>query len=242
MSTDIMLIFAESMETRPKILVVDDEETLCEALRLKLDADGYDTDVAYSAEDALTLDLTSYSLFILDIMMGDISGTGLARMLKSNPQTASIPIIFCTARDSEEDMIAHLDLGADDYITKPYSLKAVSARVRTVLRRGSPSAAPQPQQTAIGYKGLRIDPERKLCTVDGAEVRLPRKEYEILLKLLSHRGRIFSREEIISDIWPDRVIVLDRVVDVNITRLRHKLGPYGNHIVARSCYGYGFME
>jgi len=221
-----------------RILVVDDEETLCEALRFNLEAEGYEIDTALSAEDALTLDLGKYDLFLLDIMMGEISGTRLANIIKGNKATAKTPIIFCTAKDTEDDMVEGLDLGADDYIMKPYSIRSVSARVRAVLRR----TAHVPADDRIEFEGLAIIPSTKQCIVDGKEVKLPRKEFEILLKLLSNRGRIFSREVLLKEIWPDEVIVLDRVVDVNITRIRAKIGRYGKNIVARSGYGYGFVE
>lgn len=232
------------MDKKRHILVVDDEETLCEALRFSLEAEGYRVDVAYSAEEALTLDLTAYDIILLDIMMGEISGTQLARIIKANPATAHIPIIFCTAKDTEEDMIKGLDLGADDYIAKPYSLKAVSARVRTVLRRAEGASAHHSSsgEEQLEYKGLIVIPDTKLCIVDGREVKLPKKEFEILRTLLSHPGHIFSREELLKNIWTDEVVVLDRVVDVNITRIRQKIGPYGKNIVTRSGYGYGFVE
>lgn len=230
------------MEDKGRILVVDDEETLCEALRFYLESEGYKVDVAYSAEEALALDLSVYALILLDIMMGEISGTQFARIVKSSPVTQNIPIIFCTAKDTEEDMIKGLDLGADDYIMKPYSLKAVAARVRTVLRRIDSSANPKAGLHKIAFEGLSVIPDRKLCVVDGEEVKLPKKEFEILLMLLSHRGHIFSREELLKHIWPDEVVVLDRVVDVNITRIRQKIGKYGKNIVTRSGYGYGFVE
>lgn len=231
------------MKTNKRILVVDDEETLCEALRFNLEAEGYVVDTACNAEQALVLDLTRYDLFLLDIMMGEISGTQFARILKSNPVTASKPVVFCTARDTEDDVVRGLDLGADDYITKPFSLKTVSARVRAVLRRVAASPAALASEVAeVAYAGLRIIPSKKMCLVDGKEVNLPRKEFEILLKLLSNRGRIFSRAELLKGIWTEDVVVLDRVVDVNITRIRQKIGIYGKNIVTRSGYGYGFME
>jgi len=230
------------MEKNRRILVVDDEETLCEALRFNLQVEGYSVDVAYSAEEAMALDLAVYDIFLLDIMMGEISGTQLARIIKSNPATAEKPIIFCTAKDTEEDMIKGLDLGADDYIIKPYSLKNVSARIRTVLRRTNAAAQPASRQDKVEYEGLCVIPSMKKCIVDGQEIKLPKKEYEILLRLLSHRGQIFSREELLKEIWPEEVVVLDRVVDVNITRIRQKIGRYGKNIVTRSGYGYGFVE
>ncbi len=229
------------MDDTVKILVVDDEETLCEALRFNLEAEGYVVDTAFSAEEALTMDLSGYSLILLDIMMGDISGTQLASILKRREDTARIPIIFCTARDAEDDMVKGLDLGADDYITKPYSVRNVLARVRSVLRRTASSAITPINDAPLSYKTLAVYPEKKLCTVGGEEVRMPRKELEILLMLLRHPGRVFSREEILKRIWPDEVTVLDRVVDVNITRLRSKLGEYARNIVTKPGYGYGFM-
>lgn len=233
------------MEEIKRILVVEDEEALCDGLAFNLEAEGYSVDRAYSAEEALRRNLGAYDLLLLDIMMGEISGLQLAGIMKSNPATASVPIIFCTAKDTEEDMITGLDLGADDYIMKPYSLKAVLARVRTVLRRTSATATTVPagpSDADVAFRGLVLSQKTRTCTVDGQEVRLPRKEFEILLKLISNPGRVFSREELLRDIWPDEVVVLDRVVDVNITRIRRKIGPYGKNIVTRSGYGYGFVD
>lgn len=227
------------METPRRILVVDDEETLCDTLGFNLEAEGYLVDTAYSAEEALTHNLADYDLVLLDIMMGEISGTQLARIMKSNPATANVPVIFCTAKDSEEDMIKGLDMGADDYIMKPYSLKAILARIRTVLRRTS--GAPREEPT-VSYKGLVLSARNRSCTVDGKEVKMPKKEFEILLKLLSSKGRVYSRAELLKEIWPDEVVVLDRVVDVNVTRIRQKIGEYGKNIVTRSGYGYAFLE
>lgn len=231
------------MEEKKKILVVDDEEALCDGLGFNLEVEGYQVDMAYSAEEALALNLAAYDLILLDIMMGEISGIQLARIMKSNPATASVPIIFCTAKDTEEDMIAGLDLGADDYIMKPYSLNAVLARVRTVLRRTGASVAPaKTDSDLVSYKGLVLSAKNRTCTVDGTEVKMPKKEFEILLKLISNRGQIFTRADLLNEIWPDEVVVLDRVVDVNITRIRQKIGIYGKNIVTRSGYGYGFIE
>ena len=231
------------METKRKILVVDDEEALCDGLGFNLEAEGYQVDMAYSAEEALALNLAAYDLILLDIMMGEISGTQLARIMKSNPAMASVPIIFCTAKDTEEDMISGLDLGADDYIMKPYSLNAVLARIRTVLRRTAASVAlAKTDSDLVSYKGLVLSAKNRTCTVDGTEVKMPKKEFEILLKLISNRGQVFTRTDLLNEIWPDEVVVLDRVVDVNITRIRQKIGIYGRNIVTRSGYGYGFIE
>lgn len=225
---------------KTRILVVDDEESLCEILQFNLEVEGYEVDTAFSAEEALRLPLENYSLILLDVMMGPMSGFKMARLLKQDPRTASIPIIFCTAKDTEDDTVAGLNLGADDYISKPFSTREVVARVKSVLRRAPQQAASAEKPKNISYEMLRIDIPRKQCTVDGAEVSLTKKEFEILCLLLSDRGRIFSREEILSRVWSDEVVVLDRTIDVNITRLRRKIGPYGKYIVTRLGYGYGF--
>lgn len=223
------------------ILVVDDEETLCEALRFNLEAEGYEVSVAYSAEEALALDFRTFDLILLDIMMGVVSGTRLARMIKSDPAISNIPIIFCTARDDVEDMVAGLNLGADDYITKPYSLRNVLARVKAVLRRTTGDSTTTSHASHIlECCGLRVDTDSKQCTVDGKDVAMPRKEFEILATLMTDPGHIFSREELLAKVWPEQVVVVDRVVDVHITRLRAKIAPYGKHIITRAGYGYGF--
>ena len=222
-----------------KILVVDDEESLCEILQFNLEVEGYEVDVAYSAEQALGMHPERYSLILLDVMMGEMSGFRMARLLKDDPATAKVPVIFCTAKDSEDDTVAGLNLGADDYIAKPFSVREVLARVRSVLRRTAEAPA---EQETVAFEGLGMDLRRKVCTLDGKELALTKKEFEILALLLAHRGVIFSREEILRRIWSDEVIVLDRTVDVNIPRLRRKIGPYGGHIVTRLGYGYGFEE
>ena len=228
-----------------RILIVDDEETLCEVLKLNLENEGYDVDVAFSAEQALTLDLKKYSLILLDIMMGDISGIKMAKMLKSDISTANIPIIFCTARDTEDDMVMGLNIGADDYIMKPYTIRNVIARVKSVLRRTSNhkiATTPAEKPNTLQVEGLQLDLEFKRCTIDGEEIKLARKEFELLVYLVSHRGKILSREQILSHVWSDEVVVLDRTIDVNITRLRSKIGAYGSYIVTRSGFGYGFRD
>ena len=228
-----------------RILIVDDEETLCEVLKINLENEGYDVDTALSAEEALMLDLKKYSLILLDIMMGEISGIKMAKMMKADVTTADIPIIFCTARDSEDDMVMGLNLGADDYIMKPYTIRNVIARVKSVLRRTSGQksvAASVDKSNILKVEGLQLDLEFKRCTVDGEEVKLARKEFELLVYLIANRGKICSREQILSHIWSDEVVVLDRTIDVNITRLRSKIGVYGSYIVTRSGFGYGFSN
>ncbi len=227
-----------------RILMVDDEETLCEVIKLNLENEGYEVDIALSAEQALTYELQSYSLILLDVMMGEISGIQMAKMLKANTETADIPIIFCTARNAEDDMVMGLNMGADDYITKPYTVRHLMARVKSVLRR---TIAHKVSTETVSIKvlqveGLRLNLEFKHCTVDGSEVKLTKKEFELLEYLIRHRGQICSREQILNRVWSDEVVVLERVIDVNITRLRSKIGPYGTYIITRSGFGYGFRD
>lgn len=204
-----------------RILVVDDEEDLCEILKFNLENEGYEVDTANSAEEALKMDLSSYQLLLLDVMMGEISGFKMASMLKKNKATAKLPIIFITAKDTENDTVTGFNLGADDYISKPFSLREVSARVKAVLRRTQqPDEERIPEQ--IVYKTLVLDIVKKKVCIDNEETPLTKKEFEILLLLLQNKGRVFSREDILSRVWSDEVYVLDRTIDVNITRLRKR--------------------
>lgn len=223
----------------PHILVVDDEEDLCEILKFNLETEGYEVDTAYSAEEALTLNLTDYDLLLLDVMMGEISGFKLASMLKKNEKTAHIPIIFLTAKDTENDMLTGFNLGADDYIFKPFSIKQVQARVKAVLRRSMEEKKPV-NENILTYNTLKIDTQRIKASINGEEVALTKKEFEILKLLLENINHVFSREEILSRVWKDEVYVLDRTIDVNITRLRKKIGEYGKNIVTRLGFGYCF--
>lgn len=223
---------------KTRILVVDDEESLCEILQFNLETEGYEVDVAYSAEQALKLSLEDYSLILLDIMMGAISGVKMAQMMKQDEKLAAIPIIFITAKDAEDDMVYGLNIGADDYIAKPFSIREVIARIKSVLRRSKKSDSDASQKLTFGT--LSVDIEKKICTLDGEEVKLTKTEMELLMMFLQHQGRIFTREEILKRVWKDEVIVLDRTIDVNITRLRKKIGDYGKYIVTRLGYGYGF--
>ena len=167
--------------TKHKILVVDDEESLCEILQFNLEVEGYEVDTAYSAEQALGMHPERYSLILLDVMMGEMSGFKMARQLRAQPETAAVPIIFCTAKDTEDDTVAGLNIGADDYIAKPFSVREVLARVRSVLRRTAPQEG---QSRAIAFEGLHMDLVRKICTVDGTPLALTKKEFEILALLL----------------------------------------------------------
>lgn len=231
-----------------RILVVDDELDICEILQYNLETEGYEVATANSAEEALQLPLQDFSLILLDVMMGEMSGFQMARKMKENPSTAQIPIIFITALEGEDNLVKGLNIGADDYIAKPLSMKEVKARVKAVLRRSAQTAAPQgevPVATSdniICYEGITLDLNAKTATVDGQELLLTKLEYEMLSLLLQHPGKVFSREDILAHCWPQDVYVLDRTVDVNITRLRKKIGRYGKQIKTRVGYGYYFTE
>lgn len=222
-----------------RILVVDDEEDLCEILKFNLENEGYEVDTANSAEEALKMDISSYHLLLLDVMMGEISGFKMANMLKKDKKTEKVPIIFITAKDTENDTVTGFNLGADDYISKPFSLREVIARVKAVLRRTAGAGA-EKKPERLTYQSLVIDVTKKKVSIDEEEVSLTKKEFEILLLLVQNKGRVFSREDILAKIWSDEVYVLDRTIDVNITRLRKKIGAYGKCIVTRLGYGYCF--
>ena len=232
-----------------RILVVDDEQDICEILQYNLETEGYEVLTAHSAEEALELPLHEYALILLDVMMDEMSGFQLARKLKANPATAHIPIIFITALEGEDNMVKGLNIGADDYIAKPLSMREVKARVRAVLRRASLSScrheekmASTPSDHRISYEGITLDLNAKSATLDGQNLSLTKLEFELLSLLLQHPGKVFSREELLKNCWPQDVLVLDRTVDVNITRLRKKIGRYGMQIKTRVGYGYCFEK
>lgn len=233
---------------RIKILVIDDEEALCEILKFNLEKDGYEVDCAYSAEEALEMDLTVYSLFIVDIMMGRLSGFDFAKRVRNMEKLENTPIIFCSALNGEDDTVMGLNIGADDYITKPYIISVMLSRVRAVLRRSQSArqweynVSKSLYEPDITFHSLRIDRNDKLGYLDGEDMGLTRTEFDILLFFLTHRNRIYSREEIIRQVWDNDVVVTNRTIDTNIARLRKKIGPYGNNIVTRLGFGYGFKE
>ena len=236
---------------RTKILVIDDEEALCEILKYNLEKEGYEVDTAYSAEEALDMDLEGYSLFMVDIMMDKLSGVDFAKRVRNVTATEETPILFCSALSDEDNVVKGLNIGADDYVTKPFVIGEVLARVRAILRRSGAAHKPSPAdiveqqsiyESDVTFKGLRIDRNDKECYVDNELVTLTRTEFDILLFFLTHRNRIYSREEIIKNVWGDDVVVTGRTIDTNITRLRKKLGDYDKYIVTRQGFGYGFKE
>ena len=223
--------------TQKRILVVDDEQDLCEILLYNLKAAGYEAEAAYSGEMAIKKEPSQYDLLILDVMMPGMSGFELAKKLKSDPTTSNLPIIFLTAKDTENDTLEGFGLGADDYVTKPFSVREVVARVKAVLTR---SLQKRIEEKLISFEGLVLDLNKKTTMVDGESVNLTKTEFELLGLLLRHRGQVFSRQQIFDAVWPEDVVVSDRTVDVNITRMRKKIGRYSSCIVSRQGYGYVF--
>jgi DNA-binding response OmpR family regulator len=221
----------------PFILVVDDEEDICEIIKFNLESEGFRVDAANSAEEALKKPLTKYHLFIFDIMMKGMSGFKLADELR-NKKKLKTPVVFLTAKNTENDKLTGFSLGADDYITKPFSVRELIARVKAILRRPNPLEAPGPANVKIA--GLELDHEKKKLFMDGARVDLTPHEYYIMMLLLNNTGKVFTREEILNYAWKDNINVLERTVDVHMTRLRKKLGEYGKYIISRSGHGYCF--
>lgn len=216
---------------------MDDEEDILEILSFNLSGEGYKVDTCISAEEALRKDLSVYDLFLLDVMMGPISGFRLAEKIRKE-LALTTPVIFLTARDSENDRITGFNLGADDYLAKPFSIRELSARVKAILRRSSPEQVTR--ETVAG--DFTVDTANKLIHSEGAPVELTRKEYEILALFICNAGKIFSRNEILSKVWGDEVIVTDRTVDVTIARIRKKMGEKGSMIKNKSGYGYYFGD
>jgi len=220
-----------------KILIVDDEEDLCEILQFNLNTAGFITNIAHSSEEALKMSLYEYDLFLLDVMMGNMSGFRLADKLRKELKIKA-PIIFLTAKDTENDIITGFNLGADDYISKPFSINELIARVKAVLNRSVSER--KKNYEILKFGNIELDNVRKRALIDDNKVDLTKKEYEILLLLLKNPGQVFSREEILGRIWGSNIIVSDRTVDVNIARIRNKIGKYGSCLKNKTGYGYFF--
>jgi DNA-binding response OmpR family regulator len=226
------------MDFIPKILIVDDEQDLREILQFNLSSEGFEVDVAASAEEALTKPLETYHLVLLDVMMGGMSGYKMADLVRKEHHL-DVPIIFLTAKTSENDLLTGFNVGGDDYIVKPFSIKEVIVRIRAVLKRGRATEQPS---TTLEHDDMVVDIDRKTVNIDSESINLTRKEFEILVLLLRNKGKFISRQDILDRIWSSDVIVTERNVDVNIARLRKKIGNYGSLIIGRSGYGYCFEK
>jgi Response regulators consisting of a CheY-like receiver domain and a winged-helix DNA-binding domain len=220
-----------------RILIVDDEEDLCEILQYNLDNEGFVTDVAHSAEEALKKHLPDFDLLLLDVMMGPMSGFKLADKLRKELSN-NVPVIFLTAKDTENDLLTGFSLGADDYISKPFSINELTARIKAVLKRSATEIGQK--KNVIKSGNIELDQERKRMVIEGELIDLTKKEFEIISLLIQNPGRLYSREEILDLIWTKDVIVTNRTVDVNITRIRTKLGKYGGYLKNKTGYGYYF--
>ncbi|MFA9388376.1 MAG: response regulator transcription factor [Prolixibacteraceae bacterium] len=224
------------MENKPKILVVDDEIDLCEIMQFNLQSEGFTVDTALSGEDAMKMPLNQYDLFLFDVMMGGMSGFKLADKIRTE-QKLTAPIIFLTAKTGENNLLTGFNVGGDDFIEKPYSIREVIARIKAVLRRNS-----KKDDEIIELNDLQVHISKKLVSIKGEAVELTRKEFDILTMLMKNQGRYISREEIINFVWSNDVVVTERNVDVNIARLRKKIGTYASCIKGRTGYGYIFEE
>ncbi|MCU0456945.1 MAG: response regulator transcription factor [Bacteroidales bacterium] len=222
---------------RKRILIIDDEEDLCEILQYNLENAGYETEVAHSSEEAIKRKISAFDLILLDVMMGAMSGFRFADKLR-NELKINVPIIFLTAKDTENDILTGFSLGADDYIPKPFSVNELTARVKAVLKRSGKEK--NKIQQVLRFGDIQLDTSRKRLLINDERIELTRKEYEILKLLLENQSKVFSREDILTMVWGNEVIVTDRTVDVNITRLRSKLGNHGQFIRNKSGYGYYF--
>ena len=220
------------------VLVVDDDEDLCEILRFNLINEGYQVDIAYSAEEAMQKNLQDYHLIVLDVMLGDISGFNMAHTMRNDPKTMTTPIIFLTARDSENDRLTGFNLGADDYITKPFSVRELMARIHAVITRINIKKMSIMQM--VSYDRLNMNLTNKQVILEGEEIRFTKKEFEILKLLIENKNRLFTREELLARVWKEEAFVLSRTVDVNITRIRKKIGCYDKNIVTKLGRGYCF--
>lgn len=220
-----------------KILVVDDEPDLREILQCNLENAGYEVDTAESAEEALHILSPAHSLILLDVMLGGMSGFKMAERLRKDLDN-KIPIVFLTAKDTERDMLTGFSAGGDDYISKPFSLHEVLARVKAVLRRAQREEIP----ALLKAGNISLDFEKKIVVANGERLKLSPKEFGILSMLVRHPGRVFTREEILAEVWHGDAFVLDRTVDVHIARIRRKLGDGAVHLTNRQGYGYCFEE
>lgn len=229
----------QSENSKYKILIIDDEPDIREILQVNLEARGYSTVTAASAEEGLKVLEEPVSLILLDVMLGGMSGFAMARHLRKDLHN-NVPIIFLTAKDTENDLLTGFSAGGDDYVAKPFSIHEVTARVSAVLRRGGSSSSRCDGRISLG--GIELIPDNKMVIAGGEEVILTPKEFGILRLLMEHPGRVFSREEILYNVWEKDTYVLERTIDVHITRIRAKLGTFGEQIVNRQGYGYCFSE
>ncbi|MFR9167027.1 MAG: response regulator transcription factor [Dysgonomonas sp.] len=229
----------ETKNNKPRILVVDDEPDIRDILEFNLENEGFSIDTADSAEQALTKLLPDHQLIILDVMMGGMSGYRMAEKLRKSGN--NIPVIFLTAKDTENDLLTGFSTGGDDYITKPFSVKEVIARVKSIIKRTADGSKEPDNGNLLKTDTLLVDLDAKRVSVDGVNIELTKTEFKILTLLMQNEHKLFSREDILNKVWTDGGIVVNRTVDVHIARLRKKIGKYGSFIINRTGYGYSFI-
>lgn len=224
------------------VLIVDTDSMTGELLQFRLESEGFSSSILPDGEEALRQDLTEYSVILVDLMNKDFNGLMFTKAVKRNPDTFGIPVIICSAKSSEDDIIDGFDAGADDYITKPYSSRELIARVRAVIRRRKRMTATRRASSTIRFNDLLLDLSAGTVFIDGIQISLTKTEYIILAMFMRNRNNFFDRVEIRHEAWENEGEVSDRAVDTNISRLRKKLGEYGRHIINRQGFGYGFVE
>jgi DNA-binding response OmpR family regulator len=227
---------------RERILVIEDETDILDLLRYNLKKDGYDVDAASDGERGLELARSkAFDLVLLDLMLPGIDGLEVCRRLRSDPRTEHVPVIMVTSKGEESDVLIGLSLGADDYVTKPFSVKELLARVKVVLRRTRPEQPGRPDKRPISRAGIEVDPVRHTVTVDGAPIAFTLAEFRLLHFLMRNEGRVFTRSELLPKVVGDEVVVVDRNIDVHIRNVRKKLGDTRmGHVVTVRGVGYKF--
>ncbi len=223
-----------------RILVVDDEPDLLELVRVNLAEAGFEVDATTSGREVLErVRRDPPDLLVLDLMMPDVAGTEICRQIRATPELSNLPIIMLTAKADELDRVVGFELGADDYVTKPFSPRELSLRVRAVLRRGSEGSS---DSKPLEHGPLRVDVGRHRCFVEGAEVDLTSKEFNLLSELMSRPGRVLTRDRLLELVWGSDITVTSRTIDTHLKRLREKIGPAGDLIETVRGVGYRFAE
>lgn len=234
----------KKVKMKKRILVVDDEKDIVDILKYNLERESeFEVLTANNGRDALEIAESIPDLILLDIMMPELNGFEVCKQLKSNSDTSRIPVIFLTAKENEIDEILGLEIGADDYISKPISPRKVLARIKSVIRRTNPdSEKPVKLEENIKFKNLEIDSSSHSVRINHNEVFFPKKEFQLLHFLLSNRGKVYSREILLNQIWGENIYVVDRTVDVHVAKVREKLGEYSDYIETIKGLGYRFKD
>ena len=223
------------------ILIVDDERDILELLKYNLEKEGYRVLTAHNGKEALRFVKQHPDLVVLDVMMPELDGWEVCKAIRKDPATAKMPIVFLTAKDSEVDEVVGLELGADDYITKPVKVRTFLARVKRALKgRAGAESEERPELLKIG--DLEIQINNYVVRIGSREIHLPKKEFEVLLFLARHPERVVSREALLNGIWGHDVYVVDRTIDVHVRKIREKLGRHAHHIETVKGVGYRFRK